>query len=49
MLRLGLAASDRTKPLPPLVVKTRPWGLPPGLSYDKLEELIEQLEGPLHK
>jgi hypothetical protein len=24
-------------------------GLPPGLSYDNVEELIEALEGPLHK
>jgi hypothetical protein len=24
-------------------------GLPPGLSYDNVEELIEALEGPLHR
>ena len=49
LLRAGLAAAARTKPLPPFVVKARPMGLPPGLSYDNIEELIEQLEGPLHQ
>lgn len=48
-LRLGLNAPRRTKPAKPFVVRARPLGLPPGLSYDNVEELIEQLEGPLHK
>jgi len=48
-LRLGLALEGRAKPLKPFVVHPRPLGLPPGLSYDNVEELIEQLEGPLHK
>jgi len=48
-LRLGLAVEARVKPLKPFVVHARPLGLPPGLSYDHVEELIEQLEGPLHK
>ena len=48
-LRLGLNAPPRTKPTKPFVVRARPLGLPPGLSYDNVEELIEQLEGPLHK
>ena len=48
-LRLGLAVEARVKPVKPFVVRARPLGLPPGLSYDHVEELIEQLEGPLHK
>jgi hypothetical protein len=48
-LRLGLAAPAGMKPAKPFVVRARPLGLPPGLSYDNVEELIEQLEGPLHK
>lgn len=48
-LRLGLNAPARTKPAKPFVVRARPLGLPPGLSYDNVEELIEQFEGPLHK
>jgi hypothetical protein len=48
-LRLGMNTPMRTKPAKPFVVRARPLGLPPGLSYDNVEELIEQLEGPLHK
>ena len=48
-LRLGLDAPARMKPAKPFVVQARPLGLPPSLSYDNVEELIEQLEGPFHK
>jgi len=48
-LRLGLNSPARSKPAKKFVVRARPFGLPPGLSYDNVEELIEQLEGPLHK
>ena len=47
-LRLGLTASKhpaRKK----FVVKPLAMGLPPGLSYDKVSELIEALEGPYHR
>ena len=47
-LRMGLMASkQQTKK--GFVVTPRPLGLPPGLSYDNVEELIEALEGPTHK
>jgi ribbon-helix-helix CopG family protein len=42
-LRLGLNAPACTKPAKKFVVRARPLGLPPGLSYDNVEELIEQL------
>jgi ribbon-helix-helix CopG family protein len=48
-LRLGLNTPVRTRPAKKFVVRARPLGLPPGLSYDNVGELIEQLEGPLHK
>jgi hypothetical protein len=48
-LRLGLNAPSRMRPAKRFVVRAQPLGLPPGLSYDNVEELIEQLEGPLHK
>ena len=47
-LRLGLTAGKqpvRKK----FVVKPLAMGLPPGLSYDNIGELLEALEGPLHK
>jgi hypothetical protein len=47
-LRLGLTAAKqpvRKK----FVVKPLAMGLPPGLSYDNIGELLEALEGPLHK
>ena len=47
-LRLGLIASKQQKKKP-FVVTPLPLSLPPGLSYDNVEELIEALEGPLHK
>jgi hypothetical protein len=31
------------------VVTPRKLGLPPGLSYDNVEELLEALEGATHK
>lgn len=48
-LRLGLTASSQTHQRKPFVVDARPMGLPPGLSYDNIEELLEALEGPYHK
>lgn len=48
LLRLGLAASTQ-KNVRPFLVTPRPMGLPPGLSYDNISELLEALEGPKHK
>ena len=47
-LRLGLMASGRQRSKR-FVVAARPLGLPPGLSYDNVEELLEALEGPAYK
>lgn len=47
-LRLGLTAAKQPA-RKKFVVKPLAMGLPPGLSYDNVEELIEALEGPLHK
>jgi hypothetical protein len=48
LLRLGLMASARP-PSKPFVVRPRSLGLPPGLAYDNVEDLIEALESPLHR
>jgi hypothetical protein len=47
-LRLGLTAAKQPA-RKKFVVKPLAMGLPPGLSYDNVGELIEALEGPLHK
>jgi hypothetical protein len=47
-LRLGLTAAKQPA-RKKFVVKPLAIGLPPGLSYDNVGELIEALEGPLHK
>ena len=47
-LRLGLMASKRPV-RKKFVIKPRAMGLPPGLSYDNIGELLEAIEGPLHR
>lgn len=47
-LRLGLMASKRPASKPFKVVPLD-LGLPPGLNYDNIEEVLEALEGPFHK
>jgi hypothetical protein len=44
-LRLGLTASKHPA-RKPFVVKPRSLGLPPGLSYDNVQELLDVLDGP---
>jgi len=46
-LRLGLNARRELQPPRKFTVRTRPLGLPPGLSYDNVEELLDQLDGPM--
>ena len=48
-LRLGLNAPKQQKPTKPFRVRARPLGLRPGLNYDNIGELLERIEGPLHK
>jgi hypothetical protein len=47
-LRLGLMAAQNPQPKE-FVVHPRPLGLPAGLSYDNVEELVTTLEGSSHK
>jgi len=48
LLRLGLISSQQQGRKPFEVIPRR-LGLPPGMSYDNLEELLEKLEGPAHR
>ena len=47
-LRLGLTAPKRV-PRKPFVVKPMNLELPPGLSFDNPEELLDYLEGPYRR
>ena len=47
-LRTGLNASQPSK-RKKFVVRARPMGLAPGLSYENIGELLEQIEGPYHR
>lgn len=47
-IRKGFVASKQGR-RQPFVVTPRAMGLPPGLSYDNVEELIETIEGPSHR
>lgn len=46
-LRLGLTIKQPTRK--PFVVKPMNLGLPPGLSFDNVEELLDYLEGPYRR
>jgi hypothetical protein len=47
-LRLGLMASGK-RPQKRFVVRPKAMRLPRGLSYDNTQELLEALEGTLHR
>ncbi len=48
-LRLGLNVRRELKPPRKFVVRPKPMGLRPGLSYDNIEELLDRIEGPLRR
>lgn len=47
-LRSALTFSP-AKSAKPFKVRSRSMGLPPGMSYDNIGEILEQLEGPEHR
>ena len=49
VLRTGLNVRVQAAAMPPFKVKARSLGLRPGFNYDKVWELIEQIEGPFHR
>jgi hypothetical protein len=49
LLREGLMASREPAPTKPFVITPIAMGLPPGLSYDSIPELLEEIEGPYHR
>jgi Arc/MetJ family transcription regulator len=49
LLRRGLAAKDKAPPRKRFVVHARDLGRQPGVEYDSVSSLLEQLEGPDHR
>ncbi|MBI3941057.1 MAG: DUF2191 domain-containing protein [Acidobacteria bacterium] len=49
LLRLGLNARRSLKPARRFVVRARTLDPLPGISFDNVEELLDQVEGPLRK
>jgi hypothetical protein len=47
-LRMGLMAPKQSN-RKPFQVTPHHLGLPPGLNYDNIEELLEAIEGPMHR
>jgi hypothetical protein len=47
LLRRGLDAKRSQLPSKPFAVRARPLGIRPGLDYDNVADLLEQIEGPL--
>lgn len=46
LLRRGLEAKRPQRASKPFVVRARPLGVRPGLDYDNVADLLEQIEGP---
>jgi hypothetical protein len=46
---LSTPPPSTAKPPKPFPILARDLGLRPGLSYDNIGELLEQIEGPFHK
>ncbi len=50
LLRLGLHTAERAQSAEPFVVHPHRLGTPaPGLNLDRISELLEQVEGPMHR
>jgi hypothetical protein len=49
LIRLGYQARQKEPPRKPFKVHARALGERPGLNYDNVWELIEQIEGPDYK
>lgn len=49
LLRFALRARRRPEPRRPFKVEARDLGLRAGLSYDRVGDLLDAVEGPLHR
>lgn len=49
LLRFALNTTRRSRAAERFTVRARPMGLRPGLDYDRIGALLEELEGPAHR
>jgi plasmid stability protein len=49
LLRAALYLRRKHRAIPPFKVHGRSLGVRPGLDYDRISDLVEQLEGPLQR
>ena len=49
LLRLGLQAARAMRPTKPFVVRARALGVHPGLDYDNVGTLLDEIEGPVRR
>ena len=49
LLRQGLVAAREPRPRKQFVIKPRKMGLPPGMSYDSIPKLLEEVEGSYYR
>ena len=49
LLLAGLTRRAQVRAVKPFKVHARAMGLRPGLNFDKISELLDQLEGPFHR
>ncbi len=49
VLRIGLTTRPPMKPVKPFEIYARDFHARPGLNFDNIEELLDQLEGPMRR
>lgn len=49
ILRAGLLAANKTRPVQPFKIEPERMGLIEGINYDSVEGLLEAGEGPYHR
>ncbi len=49
VLRSGLAQQVRVKKEKPFKIHTKAMGVHPGLDYDHISRLLDEIEGPAHR
>ena len=49
VLRIGLMARQQTKPAIRFEIHARDLGARPGLSFDNVDELLDQVDGPMRR